>query len=145
MTLQLHTIGPNKGAKKKRTRVGRGLSKGGSYSGRGVKGQRARSGGRAGLKLMGLRRIMLQLPKQRGFTSLNEPYEVVNVGDLARFFADGATITPKILLTKGLIRQQGKVKILGRGDINIKLSFEDCRLSATAKEKITKAGGKIIS
>jgi large subunit ribosomal protein L15 len=144
MALTLHTIKPAKGARKSGKRVGRGLSKGGSYSGRGVKGQRARSGGRAGLQKKGIRRVMLALKKSRGFKSPYAKPSVVNVGAIAAAFPDGAKITPRTLLQKGLIPAEGTVKVLGDGAIAIKVIVEGCTVSAAAKEKIEKAGGSIL-
>ncbi len=145
MTLNLHTIKPKKGARKDRMRVGRGLAKKGTYSGRGAKGQRARSGGRSGLKLKGLRKVMLGIPKLRGFKSLEEPKAVVNVGELSAAFASGAKVTPKLLRDKGLVEEIGAgVKVLGDGELTIKITLEGCQVSAGAKTKIEKAGGKVI-
>lgn len=144
MAITLHTIKPAKGARKAAKRVGRGLSKGGSYSGRGVKGQRARSGGRSGLQKKGIRHIMLSIKKSRGFKSQYEKPMVVNLGVIAKSFPDGAKITPSALVRKGLIPSEGKVKVLGEGTIAIKVIVEGCKVSATAKEKIEKAGGAIV-
>lgn len=145
MSLSLHTLRPTKGSRRGKKRVGRGLGSKGSYSGRGVKGQRARAGGRAGLKLKGLRGIMLATPKQRGFQSLKARASVVNVGDLAKAFANGAKVNPKAILKKGLISDvEGGVKVLGKGDIGIALTIEGCLVSASAKTKIEKAGGTIV-
>ena len=144
MAFTLNTIRPAKGARKAAKRVGRGLSKGGSYSGRGVKGQRARSGGRSGLQLKGLRHIMLSTKKNRGFKSLQPKAMVVNVAMIAKNFPDGAKVNPETLLEKGLIPSKGKVKLLGDGAIAIKEIVERCTVSETAKEKITKAGGSIL-
>lgn len=144
MALTLHTIKSPKGARKTGKRVGRGLSKGGSYSGRGVKGQRARSGGRAGLQKKAIRHIMLSIKKNRGFKSLKAKLLVVNVGTLAKNFPDGAKITPKALLEKGLIASEGKVKVLGEGSIGIKVVVDGCAVSETAKQKIESAGGSVV-
>lgn len=145
MTLSLHTLQPKKGSRHGKKRVGRGLGSTGSYSGRGVKGQRARSGGRAGLKLRGLRSLMLSTPKKRGFRSPKPKLVVVNVSDLARMFTNGAKVNPKAILAKGLLEDvTSGVKILGKGEIGIKLTIEGCMLSASAKEKIERAGGVII-
>lgn len=146
MTLSLHTLQPKKGSRHGKKRVGRGLGSTGSYSGRGVKGQRARSGGRAGLKLRGLRQIMLATPKKRGFRSPKPKLAVLNVSDLAKNFTSGAKVNPKAILAKGLIDEtKNGVKILGKGEIGIKLTIVGCVLSASAKEKIERAGGVIIA
>jgi len=145
MALSLHTLHPKRGSRKTSVRVGRGLSKKGSYSGRGSKGQRSRSGGKSGLRLKGLRVVMLGIPKRRGFTSLAQPYQVVNVGSLAKVFVEGQVVTPTTLVEKKLISSPSRpVKILGKGTINIKVTVKECRLSAQAKEKIEKAGGTVI-
>jgi len=86
MPLTLHTIKPFSGSKKKVKRVGRGLGSTGTYSGRGQKGQRARSGGRGGLKLLGMKRIILATPKLRGFKSPYPKMVAVNIGDLEKKF-----------------------------------------------------------
>lgn len=145
MALSLHTLKPTKGSRRGKKRVGRGLGSKGSYSGRGVKGQRARSGGRSGLKLKGLRPLMLSTPKQRGFHSIKPKAMVVNIGDLAKVFVSGAKVNPKAILKKGLVSDiTDGVKILGKGDIGIALTLEGCLVSASAKAKIEKAGGTIV-
>ncbi len=145
MALTLHTIKPFSGSKKKVKRVGRGLGSTGTYSGRGQKGQRARSGGRKGLKLLGMKKIIMATPKLRGFKSPYSKMLAVNVGDLEKKFNDGARVTPKTLLEKGLVgKMKVLVKILGNGEIKKKLTIENCSVSESAKEKIEKAGGKII-
>ena len=144
MTLELHNLKPSPGAKKKRKRIGRGLASTGSYSGRGGKGQRARSGGRNRLRLRGFRSIMLKLPKSRGFNSLDGKMAVVNVGILSKHFVDGSTVTPKLILAKGLVKTIVKgVKVLGEGEIKHRLVVKGCAVSKTAEEKIKKAGGEI--
>ncbi len=146
MTLSLHTLKPKKGSRSSKKRIGRGLGSTGSYSGRGVKGQRARSGGRNGLKLQGLRSLMLSTPKNRGFkVTLPRPH-VVNVGDLNTEFTNGSKVNPKILLSKRLVSDiSAGVKILGTGTLKKKLSVEGCAFSESAKQKIEKAGGTIIA
>lgn len=143
--MTLHTIRPGKGSRRAGKRVGRGLSKGGTYSGRGAKGQRARAGGRSGLKLKGIRTMMLRLPKRRGFKSLAREVEAVNVSDLARAFAAGTKVTPAFLSKKGLISSATvPAKVLGDGTINIALTLSGLKVSAGAKAKIEKAGGSIL-
>lgn len=144
MAIGLHNLKPNKGARKKSYAVGRGLSGRGTYSGRGTKGQRARSGGRAGLQLKGLRKLMLSMPKSRGFNGRTDKPAVVNVGTLSASFQNGATVNPKLLAEKNLIPAADcKVKVLGDGEISVKLTVEGCTVSASAKEKIEKAGGTV--
>ncbi len=146
MTLSLHTLRPKKGSRSDKKRIGRGLGSKGSYSGRGVKGQRARSGGRDGLKKLGIRSLMLSTPKNRGFkVTLPRPH-VVNVGDLNKEFTSGSKINPKILLLKSLVSDiSAGVKILGTGSLKKKLTIEGCAFSESAKQKIEKAGGTITA
>lgn len=145
MSISLHTIKASKHSKKDPKRVGRGLGSKGTYSGRGVKGQRARSGGRSGLKLRGFRKILLSTPKNRGFKSLNTKAQIVRLEDLAKSFSDGSKVTPKLLFKKKLIKKENEeVKVLGNGTIQIKIILEGCQFSASAKEKIEKAGGSVI-
>ncbi|HBK34048.1 TPA: 50S ribosomal protein L15 [Candidatus Uhrbacteria bacterium] len=144
MALSLHTLHPKNGSRKSSVRIGRGLSKKGTYSGRGAKGQRSRSGGKSGLRLKGLRVVMLGTPKQRGFTSLAQPFQVVNVGSLSKVFIEGQMVTPRTLKEKQLISSPSRpVKILGKGEITIKVIVKECRFSAEAKAKIEKAGGTV--
>lgn len=142
--LTMSNLTPSKGSKKSRKRVGRGWSSKGKYSGRGSKGQRSRSGGKSGLKKKGLRLIMLNIPKKRGFKSPHAKLAVVNVSDLAKNYSDGALVTPKNLQAKGLIvSTKDGVKVLGNGEITYKLTIKDCKVSAAAKAKIEAAGGSI--
>ncbi|MBI4713924.1 50S ribosomal protein L15 [Candidatus Uhrbacteria bacterium] len=144
--LTLQSLKPKKGSRTTKKRIGRGLGSKGSYSGRGVKGQRARSGGRSGLKLKGLRTIMLSTPKSRGFTSPKPRPQILNVEDLAKNFSNGTKVTIKLLKKKELIREDATgVKILGTGEIGIALTIEGCLVSKSAKEKIEKAGGVVIT
>ncbi|OGF14670.1 50S ribosomal protein L15 [Candidatus Falkowbacteria bacterium RIFCSPLOWO2_12_FULL_45_10] len=143
----LHTIKPAKGATKKRKRVGRGDASGhGTYSGRGQKGQKSRSGGRKGLKRKGMKQILLKTPKLRGFRSLYPKARVVNVNELSRHFNKGAQITPQSLLKAGLIDTiKMPVKILGKGELSVEnLEFRGLKLSKSVAEQIKKTGGKII-
>jgi len=103
MSLSLHTIKPAKGSTKKRKRVGRGNASGhGTYSTRGIKGQKARSGV-SNLKRLGMKMTLMRTPKKRGFKSLKPKDQVLNLTDINKNFKDGDTINPKILLKKGLI------------------------------------------
>jgi len=145
MSLTLNTIKPFPKSKKRVKRVGRGLGSKGTYSGRGQKGQRARSGGKKGLKLKGLKKMLLGIPKVRGFRSPYDKMSVVNVEDLDKKFNDGDKVTPQALLEKKLTDKiKVGVKILGKGELNKKLFIEGCSFSKRAKEKIEKVGGKLI-
>ncbi len=127
-----------------RKRVGRGPGSGlGKTSGRGQKGQNARSGGgvRPGFE-GGQTPLARRLPK-RGFTNINrKEYAVVNVEDLNRF-EDGTTVTPALLKETGLVRKElNGVKILGNGELTKKLNVTAAKFSKSAVEAIENAGGK---
>jgi large subunit ribosomal protein L15 len=141
-------------ARKDRKRVGRGLGSGkGRYSGRGIKGQKARAGShkmRAGFE-GGQMPIYMRMPKQRGSTSKDAmpigPFRTqtvpVNVRDLDRF-DPGAEVTPESLLEKGLLKNTKiDVKVLGSGEISKQLTVRVHAISATAREKIEQAGGTV--
>ncbi len=139
----MHTIQPAKGSRKTAKRVGRGLGSGkGKTSSRGVKGQRARSGGSGGLLVKGLRQTLLRIPKKRGFKSGYAKPQTINVSDLT--MVKGAIITPSTLKAAGLVTDAGgAVKILGNGEVKTALTVTGCHLSASAKQKIEAAGGKV--
>lgn len=143
--MQLHELRP-KHKLKGRKRIGRG-GKRGTYSGRGIKGQKAR----AGRKLKPpIRELIKRYPKLRGYRF--KPWRVkpviVNIEILEKQFKAGEQVSPKILLERKLIRRtkgkMPKVKILGKGELTKALIIEGCQVSKTAREKIEKAGGKII-
>jgi len=144
--LKLSELKPYKGATKRRKVVGRGVGSGhGTFSGRGAKGQRARSGSSIPVGFEGGRMpIQRQIPKRRGFTSRNVKPVVINLDDLNEEFKAGETVNPKNLLNKGMIKSSSdEIKILGQGDLKKALTFEKVSVSLQAKEKIAKAGGKI--
>ena len=129
----------------KRTRVGRGVGSGiGKTSGRGHKGQKARSGGgvRRGFE-GGQTPLARRLPK-RGFTNFNrKEYAIVNVETLNRF-EDGATVNAAALIEAGIINKElSGLKVLGNGELTKKLTVEAVKFSKSAKEAIEKAGGKV--
>lgn len=141
--LELHNLPSKKGKTKKR--LGRGdASGGGSYSGRGMKGQRSRSGGKGGLKLRGLKQSIMKLPKARGFKSGRAPFQGVNLYDLNAKFEDGATVDSAALLERGLISDlYGTIKVLGDGKLKKKLTIKVQAATAGAKEAVEAAGGTI--
>lgn len=144
MALSLSNLKPARGSAKKRKIIGRG-GKRGTYSGKGMKGQRARSGGRSGLKALGLKQIIRRVPKNRGFKSLKLKMSVVNISDLEAKFQNGDKVEPKTLLKAGLIDTTlGGVKILGDGELKKKLTIEAHAFSASAKKAIEAAGGEVI-
>ena len=142
MVLEAHQLKPAKGATKKRKRVGRGNSSGhGTYSTRGMKGQKSRSGV-SGLKRLGMRQVLLRTPKLRGFKSLQPKDQVVNFTLLNKYFHDGDIVSPQTLLAKKLIKTaKQNVKILGNGELKLKkLQFKDVKISNSASEKIKNNG-----
>ena len=142
--MQLHQLSKNKSNKVSR-RVGRG-GKRGTFSGRGVKGQRSRSGRKLRPEW---RDALKSMPKKRGykFKSLQDKPAILNLEDLNKIFKSGDMITPIILRQKGLLAKNGgrlpKVKILGQGQTVKKLIFKEVTFSASAKDAIIKAGGSV--
>jgi large subunit ribosomal protein L15 len=146
--MRLHDVQPRPGAKKRRKRIGCGESSGhGKTSCKGHKGQKARAGKgiRPGFE-GGQMPLHRRLPK-KGFSNamFRDVYEVVNVGDL-NAFDDGATVNEQALREKGLVnRSCDAVKILGSGELTRKLTIQVDKVSASAREKIEKAGGSIAA
>jgi large subunit ribosomal protein L15 len=140
--MELHNLSPNEGSRKTRKRVGRGQSSGmGKTSGRGQKGQLARSKGpRIGFE-GGQTPLFQTLPK-RGFTNVNrKEYAVVNLETLNRF-EEGTEVTPELLKETGVIKnQRSGIKILGSGELNNKLTVKAHKFSKSAKAGIENAGG----
>jgi len=141
----LERLKPPEGAVKKRKRVGRGRGSGhGKTSTRGHKGQRARSGGGPPLRFEGGQTPLLRRLPKRGFSreGIKVEYEWVNVKSL-NLFKDGEEVTPEVLRERGLIKRDAPVKILGDGDLNVKLKVKAHAFSKSAIEKIKRAGGEI--
>lgn len=146
MTTALHTIRASKGTKQKRKRVGRGNASGhGTYSTRGQKGQRSRSGV-SGLKRLGFRDTLRRIPKNRGFKSLRPKFIPINLSEISKVFKNGEKVSLVTLKAKGLIgkidRKRG-VKILGLGELDKKVIFQGLAYSNGAIDKINKAGAEI--
>lgn len=140
--LSLHSLPKTSGRKSKR--VGRGDSSSGNYSGRGMKGQRSRSGGKGGLKLRGLKQSILKMPKNRGFSSPHPKAQAVNLSALETHFEAGDVVTPKVLEEKGIVTNASKpVKILGSGSLTKKLTISAHGASETATKAIEAAGGTL--
>jgi large subunit ribosomal protein L15 len=144
--MKQNELRPPVGAKHKRKMVGRGNGSGhGTYSGRGLKGQKARSGGgvRVGFE-GGQLPLIKRLPRKRGFRNIfKTEYNIVNVGQLA-MFSPGSEVTPAELLSAGLISTTDHpTKILGTGDIKHPLLVSADRFSSSAEKKIVAAGGSI--
>ncbi|HNU81120.1 MAG TPA: 50S ribosomal protein L15 [bacterium] len=136
--LSLNNIKRSSGATHKKKRVGRGNASGhGTYSTRGLKGQKARSGV-SGLKRLGMRKQLLQTPKLRGFRSLQPKNQIVSVALINKNFHDGDVITPESLWQAGLIKNvSSPVKILGKEKLTIKVKFEKVAMSAGVKSQIS--------
>jgi len=143
-TLKMHHLRPADGAHTPKTRVGRGEGSKGKTAGRGTKGTGARyqvnprfEGGQTPI----LRRI----PKLRGFRSpFKVTYQVVNLGALAELYPQGGSVTKQDLVAKGAVRKNQPVKILGDGDIAVKLTIVDAeKVSRSATAKIEAAGGSV--
>lgn len=143
--MKLHELKPNPGSVKNRKRLGRGTATGqGKTSGRGMNGQKSRSGGgvRPGFE-GGQMPLYRRLPK-RGFTNIfGTVYAEINV-EVLNMFEDGAEVTPEMLKAEGILKKQlDGVKILGNGDLAKKLTVKAHKFSKSAVEKIEAAGGKV--
>ncbi|MBZ8176721.1 50S ribosomal protein L15 [Corynebacterium poyangense] len=141
--IKLHDLRPAKGANKPKTRVGRGEASKGKTAGRGTKGTKARKQVSAAFE-GGQMPIHMRLPKLKGFKNPNRvEYQVVNVSDLEKKFPEGGDITKADLVAKGLVRKKQPVKVLGDGDINVKVNVVADKFSGSAREKIEAAGGSV--
>jgi len=142
-TLKMHHLRPAPGAKTAKTRVGRGEASKGKTAGRGTKGQAARyqipdrfEGGQMPLHM--------RLPKLRGFRNpFRVEYQVVNLDALSDLYPNGGTVTVDDLVAKGAVRKGKLVKVLGTGEITVKLSVDVDAYSTSAKDKILAAGGTV--
>ncbi len=142
--MKLHELKANEGTRKERNRVGRGMSSGnGKTSGRGHKGQKARSGGGVRPGFEGGQMPLFQRLPKRGFTNINrKEYAIVNLDTLNRF-EEGTEVTPELLLEVGVVSKlNAGIKILGKGAIEKKLTVKAHKFSAQAKDAIENAGGK---
>jgi large subunit ribosomal protein L15 len=141
--LKLHHLRPAPGSKQERTRVGRGEASKGKTSGRGTKGTKARYQVRPGFEGGGVRLVM-RTPKLRGFKNpFRTEYQVVNLEKLQESYPQGGAVTVKDLVAKGLVRKNEPVKVLGNGDISVKLDVQVDKVSEQAKSKILAAGGSV--
>lgn len=144
--MSLHEINQDVQTHRKPTRVGRGLGSGqGKTSGKGHKGQRARAGWKASPVFQGGGMPLVRRVPKRGFTNSHALRVVaVNVGDLQEAFEAGEAVSPAALVERGLIKvRHDLIKILGDGELTKKLSISAHRFSASAKEKIERAGGSL--
>src|ERR1700740_531701 len=141
MTLKLHDLKPARGAKTARTRVGRGEGSKGKTAGRGTKGTKARKNVPVAFE-GGQMPIHMRLPKLKGFRNrFRTEYEIVNVGDINRLFPQGGSIGVDELVAKGAVRKNSLVKVLGDGELTVKVEVSAHKFSGSAREKITAAGG----
>lgn len=141
-----HELRPPKGSKHARKRVGRGNASGhGTYSGRGVKGQKSRSGGKPKLGFEGGQtKLIKRLPRRRGFTNMfRKEYSAVNLRDLERF-ESGTEVTPELLKESRVLRTLRRpVKVLATGELTKALTVKAHKFSMSAKAKIEAAGGTV--
>lgn len=143
MTIKLHHLRPAPGSKTERTRVGRGEGSKGKTAGRGTKGTKARKNVPVTFE-GGQMPIHMRLPKLKGFKNrFRTEYQVVNVADIERLFPEGGDVTIEALIAKGAVRKNELVKVLGNGDLKVKVSVTANKFSDAAREKITAAGGSV--
>lgn len=143
--IRLHHLRPAPGSKKAKTRVGRGEASKGKTAGRGTKGTKARRQVRPGFE-GGQMPLHMRLPKLRGFKNPNRiEYQPVNVGRIAELFPAGGTITVEDLVAAGAVRKHRPVKVLGSGDVDVRLDVVVDAWSGSAKEKIEAAGGSLTA
>ena len=143
MTLKLHHLRPAPGAKTAKTRVGRGEGSKGKTAGRGTKGSAARGQISPGFE-GGQMPLHMRLPKMKGFTNPNRTeFQVVNLARIAALFPDGGEVTAQSLAERGAVRPGQPVKVLGQGEITVKVQVTANKFSASAKTKIEAAGGSV--
>ena len=141
--LKVHHLRPAPGAKTAKTRVGRGTGSKGKTAGRGTKGTKSRyqvpesfEGGQMPMHM--------RLPKLRGFKNpFRTEYQVVNLDRISALFPQGGDVVVADLVAKGAVRDGGLVKVLGDGEVTVKVAVTAHKVSATAKDKIEAAGGSV--
>ncbi len=143
MTLKLHNLRPAPGAKTAKTRVGRGEGSKGKTAGRGTKGTKARYQVPVAFE-GGQMPIHMRLPKLKGFRNpFKVEFQVVNLDRLTELFPEGGDVTVASLVERGAVRKGHPVKVLGQGEIGVKVSVTASAFSASAKDKIEAAGGSV--
>lgn len=144
MTIKLHHLRPAPGAKTEKARVGRGeAGVRGKTAGRGTKGTKARKTVPAAFE-GGQMPIHMRLPKLKGFKNPNKvTFQVVNLNDISRLFPQGGKVGVEELVAAGAVRRRQPVKVLGDGEITVKVDVTANKFSASAKEKIAAAGGSV--
>jgi large subunit ribosomal protein L15 len=141
MTLKLHHLRPAPGAKTAKTRVGRGEGSKGKTSGRGTKGTKARYQVPVAFE-GGQMPIHMRLPKLKGFKNpFKVEFQVVNLDRISKLFPEGGSVTVDELVARGAVRKGQPVKVLGQGDLTVKVDVAVQAVSTSAKEKIEAAGG----
>lgn len=141
--LKAHHLRPAPGGKTTKTRVGRGEASKGKTAGRGTKGTKARYQVKAGFE-GGQMPLHMRTPKLRGFKNpFRTEYQVVNVSKLAELYPKGGEVTVDDLVAKGAVRKNQPVKVLGNGDVSVKLVVSVDKVSSAAEQKIIAAGGEI--
>jgi large subunit ribosomal protein L15 len=142
--LKIHHLRPAPGAHTARTRVGRGEASKGKTAGRGTKGSKARNNIPAYFE-GGQMPLSRRLPKLKGFSNarFKTNYQVVNLDRIAALYPAGGEVTPDDLVAKGAVRVGELVKVLGQGEVNVALQVSAHGFSASAKDKITAAGGTV--
>jgi large subunit ribosomal protein L15 len=141
--IKLHDLRPSKGANTAKTRVGRGEASKGKTAGRGTKGTKARKQVSAAFE-GGQMPLHMRLPKLKGFKNpAKVVFQVVNVSDLAKAFPNGGAVSLEDIVSAGLVRPKQPVKVLGDGEISVKLDVTADKFSKSAKEKIEAAGGSV--
>jgi large subunit ribosomal protein L15 len=142
--LKLHHLRPAPGAHTARTRVGRGEASKGKTAGRGTKGSKARTQVSPAFE-GGQMPLHRRLPKLKGFSNaqFKTSYQVVNVGRLAELFPEGGEVSPEGMTARGAVRPGELVKVLGEGDVTAALHVRAHAFSASARDKITAAGGTV--
>ncbi len=141
--LKVHHLRPAPGSRTAKTRVGRGEASKGKTAGRGTKGTKARYQVPARFE-GGQTPLHMRLPKLRGFKNkFRTEYQVVNLDKLSALYPDGGEVTVADLVAKGAVRSGHPVKVLGSGDVSVKLSLVVDAVSASAKEKVLAAGGSV--
>jgi len=141
--LKVHHLRPVPGANTAKTRVGRGEGSKGKTAGRGTKGTKARYQVKVGFE-GGQMPLHMRTPKLRGFKNpFRVEYQVVNLDKLAELYPTGGDVTVSDLVAKGAVRKNEKVKVLGTGDISVKLTVAVDKVSGSAEQKIVAAGGSV--
>jgi large subunit ribosomal protein L15 len=142
MAIRIHDLQPAPGAKKAKTRVGRGEGSKGKTAGRGTKGTKARKNVSAGFE-GGQMPLQIRLPKLKGFKPHNKlVYQVVNLDRLVELFPEGGEVGPEQLIEVGVLNKKELIKVLGSGELEgVKFDLKAHAFSASAITKVTAAGG----